>query len=133
MAYSGSGPEGPDKAIAALKSEYGTRHLNKPVLLQRLKDTATASGAAGISTTCNLVLSNLEALSNVGGPDQVVPQDVLCNIFRALKLSLDEEIAIMPLMERETGVTLGEIREYTRKRHSTFSLYERTLQKAEKE
>ena len=56
MAYSGSGPEGPDKAIAALMSEYGDRHLNKPVLLQRLNDTATASGAAGISTTCNLVL-----------------------------------------------------------------------------
>ena len=74
-----------------------------------MKDTATASGAAGIYTTCTLVLSNLEALSNVGGPDQVVPQDVLCNIFRALKLSLDEKIAIMPLMERETGVTLGEI------------------------
>ena len=36
-------------------------------------------------------------------------------------------------MERETGVTLGEIREYTKKRHSTFSLYERTLHKAEKE
>ena len=63
----------------------------------------------------------------------MVPEDVLCNIFRALKLSLDEKIAIMPLMERETGVTLGEIREYTRKRHSTFSLYERTLHKAEKE
>ena len=133
MAYSGSGPEGPDKAIAALKSEYGDQHLNKPVLLQRLKDTATASGPTGISTTCNLVISNLEALSNLGGPDQVVPQYVLCNIFRALKLSQDEKISIMPLMERETGVTLGEIREYTKKRHSTFSLYERTLQKAEKE
>ena len=57
MAYSGSGPEGPDKCLKALKSENGTRHLNKPVLLQRLKDTATASGSAGISTTCTLVIS----------------------------------------------------------------------------
>ena len=76
MAYSGSGPDGPDKALKALKSEFGDRHLNKPVILQRLKDTATATGHTGITTTCNLVLSNLEALSNVGGPDQVVPQDV---------------------------------------------------------
>ena len=76
MAYSGSGPNGPDKVLKALKSEFGDRHLNKPVILQRLKDTATANGPTGITTTCNLVLSNLEALSNVGGPDQVVPQDV---------------------------------------------------------
>ena len=133
MAYSGSGEEGPDKAIAALKSEFGTKHLNKPVLLQRLKDTATASGAGGIPTTCTSVLSNLEALNNVGGPDQIIPQDVLCNIFRALRLSQDEKIAVMPLMEWETGVSLEEIREFTRKRHQTFSLYERTLHKAEKE
>ena len=39
----------------------------------------------------------------------------------------------MPLMERETGVTLEEVREFTRKRHQTFSLYERTLHWAEKE
>ena len=39
----------------------------------------------------------------------------------------------MPLMERETGVTLEEVREFTRKRHQTFSLYERTLHRAEKE
>ena len=39
----------------------------------------------------------------------------------------------MPLMARETGVTLGEIQEYTKKRYSTFSLLERTLRKTEKE
>ena len=62
MVYSGSGEDGPDKAIAALKSEYGSGHLNKPVLLQRLKDMATANGPGGIPATCTLVLSNLEAL-----------------------------------------------------------------------
>ena len=76
MAYSRGGPEGPDKAIAALKASFGDEHLNKPVLLQRLKDTPTASGATGISTTCNLIIGNLEALSNLEGIHQVIPQDV---------------------------------------------------------
>ena len=34
LTYSGGGPAGPDKAIAALKASYGSEHLNQPVILQ---------------------------------------------------------------------------------------------------
>ena len=133
IVYRGSGEDGPDKAIAALKSEFGMGHLNKPVLLQGLRDLPTSNGPGGIPATATSVLSNLEALSNNEGLTQIIPEDILCNIYRALKLSQDEKISVMPLIERETGVSLAEIRDFTRKRHQTFSLYQRTLQKAEKD
>ena len=131
--YSGGGPAGPDKAIAALKASYGSEHLNQPVILQRLKDTPTAHSVAEISATCNVIIGNLEALSNLEGTHQIIPQDVLAHIFRALALGRDEQVAVMPLMARAEGVSLAEIREYAQNRYSTFSLLERTLEKTKKE
>ena len=108
-------------------------HLNKPLLLQRLRDLPTANGPGSIPATATAVLSSLEVLSNIGGLTQIIPQNILCNIYRALKLSQDEKISVMPLIERETGVLLAEIWNFTRKRHQTFSMYQKTLQKTEKE
>ena len=132
LTYSGGGPTSPDKAIAALKASFGSSHLNAPVILQRLKDTPTAHSVAEIASTCNDVIANLEALSNLGG-QRDVPQDVLAHIFRALALGRDEQIAVMPLMARTDGVSLAEIREYAQNRYSTFSLLERTLEKTKKD
>jgi hypothetical protein len=132
LTYSGGGPNSPDKAIAALKASYGSSHLNAPVILQRLRDTPTARSVADIASTCNEVIANLEALSNLGG-QRDVPQDVLAHIFRALNLNRDEQIAVMPLMARTDGVSLAEIREFAQNRFSNFSLLERTLEKSNKE
>ena len=133
LTYSGGGPASPDKAIAALKASFGSSHLNAPVILQRLKDTPTAHNVAEISATCNNIIGNLEALSNLDGTHQIEPQDVLAHIFRALALGRDKQIAVIPLMARTDGVSLAEIREYAQNRYSTFSLLERTLEKTKKE
>ena len=133
LTYSGGGPTAPDKAIAALKASFGSSHLNAPVILQRLKDTPTAQTVEQIAATCNDVIANLEALSNLETGNQIIPQDVLSHIFRALSLQREEQVAVIPMMAKTEGVSLEEIREYAQKRYSTFSLLERTLERTKKE
>ena len=48
LCYSGSGESGPEQAIENLRCEFGLSHLNRPILLHRIRDLKTAPNIGSV-------------------------------------------------------------------------------------
>ena len=134
LRYLASGDKGPQEALDNLRSKYGFAHINKPVLLQRLKVMKTAARNSQIPATAEAILTILKALANMEpGEEQYLPQEAMAHVFRALRLNQDEQIKVLPLLQREGRVTLDKMKAFTRKRHSEYSLWVRTFCQTDKD
>ena len=134
LRYSGSGEEGPSKALADLETKYGMPHLNLPILLTSLKETRTARSADDVPAVAESILNKLEAIATLqGNEDYVLPHASTMHVFRALRLGSDEELAVLDYIKRPNGVRLVEIKAWTRQRFEDLSLLRRTLHKAKRD
>ena len=72
LRYSGSGEEGPTKALADLETKFGMPHLNLPILLTSLKETRTARLPDDVPAVAESILTQLEAIASLQGDEDYV-------------------------------------------------------------
>ena len=106
----------------------------KPVLLQRLKVMKTAASNSHVPETAESILTILEALRAMEvDDDSYLPQDATASILRALRLSQAEQLQALPMLQRDPGTTLKEVKQFTEKRHADFTMWVRTFVQVERD
>ena len=93
----------------------------------------TAANSNQIPATAEEILTMLEALAQMDqGTVQLLPQDVLVHVFRALKLSMLEQKEVMPMITADF-VTTDEVKKFMYDRMLFYSMWQRTFHKTEQE
>ena len=65
--------------------------------------------------------------------DSYLPQDATASILRALRLSQAEQLQALPMLQRDPGATLKEVKQFTEKRHADFTMWVRTFVQTERD
>ena len=93
----------------------------------------TAANNTQIPTTAEEILTVLEALAQMDqGTVQLLPQNVLLLVFRALKLSTLEQKEVMQMITADS-VTIDKVKKFVNDRMLFFSMWSRTFHKTEQE
>ena len=65
--------------------------------------------------------------------EQYLPQDATASILHALKLTQAEQLKALPMLQKDPGATLKEVKEFTEKRHADFTMWVRTFVQTERD
>ena len=74
----------------------------------------TAANCSQIPETAELILTILEAIRAMEtDEEQYLPQDATASVLRALRLNQAEQLNAIPMLQKDPGVTIREMKEFT--------------------
>ena len=94
----------------------------------------TAASSSQIPETAEAILTILEAIRAMEiDEEQYLPQDATASVLRALRLNQAEQLKAIPMLQKDSGVTISEMKEFTEKRHADYTMWVRTFAQTEKD
>ena len=101
------------KAADWLSLKFDSPQLMVPVIYQELKDISPTRNEGEVPRVAKRVLMKIESLSALTKDDNsILPSDVVQAVFRALYLSREEKMAVLPYLSRAATATITVIRLY---------------------
>ena len=93
----------------------------------------TAASSSQIPETAEAILTILEAIRAMEiDEEQYLPQDATASVLRALRLNQAEQLKAIPMLQKDSGVTISEMKEFTEKCHADYTMWVRTFAQTEK-
>ena len=65
--------------------------------------------------------------------EQYLPQDATASVLRALRLNQAEQLKAIPMLQKDSGVTISEMKEFTEKCHADYTMWVRLFAQTEKD
>ena len=98
-------------------------HLLLPKVYQEIKDLSPARSQADVPRVSEWLLPQFESISALHqGDGKSLPADVTQVIFNTLNLNLEEQKAVLLLLQDDRGVSISVMREYIADRFETYEM-----------